>query len=272
MNESQETQARNNVGCVIRLVGRCDVNGANFTHAPPNKATQVDYQFQPRGPPLTYSSYREHAAKQNTLFFIGTFTLWGRFSFGCSRQVQDEHGKSALIAFLSFLHLVITGSVLSTGKRSLTACWHRKWSMKPGWLSTAPVSSPKTDVASTYSLWCCSQLVAAAEKESVPKKWGIWSGSVLVYACVDPVSAGPSFDCVVLPLTQVEAGWLHGELLGDSTHSEHVPQPRQSPSLLGLLRQAHWSVEQELSLSSELHVLISHVFIYLFSSHECKIL
>lgn len=100
MSESQETQARNNVGCVIRLVGRCDVNGANFMHAPPNKATQVDYQFQPRGPPLTYSSYREHAAKQNTLFFIGTFTLWGRLSFGCSRQVQDEHGKGARVSFL----------------------------------------------------------------------------------------------------------------------------------------------------------------------------
>lgn len=272
MNESQETQERNNVGCVIRLVGRCDVNGANFTHAPPNKATQVDYQFQPRG--LRWlTALIVNTQRNKTHYFLSVpFTLWGRFRFGCSRQVQDEHGKSALIAFLSFLHLVITGSVLSTGKRSLTACWHRRWSMKRGWLSTAPVSSPKTDVASTYSLWCCSQLVAAAEKESVPKKWGIWSGSVLAYACVDPVSAGPSFDCVVLPLTQVEAGWLHGELLGDSTHSEHLPQPRQSPSLLGLLRQAHWSVEQELSLPSELHVLISHVFIYLFISHECKIL
>lgn len=188
--------------------------------------------------------------RNKTHYFLSVPSLCGGdWVSGAADKSRMNMGKVHVLAFLSFLHLVITGSVLSSGKGSLTACWHWRWSMKPGWLSTASVSSPKTDVASTYSLWCCSQSVAAAEKESVPKKWGIWSGFVLAYACVDPVSAGPSFDCVVLPLTQVEAGWLHGELLGDDTHSEHLPQPRQSPSLLGFLRQAHWSVEQELSLS-----------------------
>lgn len=69
----------------------------------------------------------------------------------------------------------------------------------------------------------------------------------------------------MLVLTQVAAGGLHGELLGDAAHSEHLPQPGQSPGLLGLLRQAHWSVEPELSLSLELHVFNSHDGIVIFS-------
>lgn len=70
-----------------------------------------------------------------------------------------------------------------------------------------------------------------------------------------------SSHCVVLLPTQVEAGWLHGELLGDSAHSEHLPQPRQSPSLLGLLREAHRSVEQELCVRHKNRTFSSHMFL-----------
>lgn len=72
--------------------------------------------------------------------------------------------------------------VLHTGKESLRARWHWSRSMRPGWLSTAPVSRPKTDVASPYSLWCCSHSVArCCRKWNGAKNWGIWCGFVLAY-------------------------------------------------------------------------------------------
>lgn len=59
------------------------------------------------------------------------------------------------------------------------------------------------------------------------------------------ISLSLSVLCFVF-VVQVEAGWLPGKLLDDSTHSEHLSQPRQSPSLSGLLCKAHRSVRPRL--------------------------
>lgn len=84
------------------------------------------------------------------------------------------------------------------------------------------------------------------EREIVPK------ASRVMHNCVcpsDSLVASLSSVCAA-PCTQVEASWLHRELPGDPAHDEHLSQPRQSPSLPGILRQTHRSVESELRVKA----------------------
>lgn len=142
-----------------------------------------------------------------------------------------------------------------------------KWSLigteVEGWLSTAPVSSRKTDVASPYPLWCRSHSVASCCRKG---KWCQKLGHLMwICSCLRvhwPSPGWPSSHRVVLfYFTQVKTGWLLGELLCDSAHSEHLPQPRQSPSLPDLLRQAHRSVEQRNFLCLESGTFSPHMFL-----------
>lgn len=103
-----------------------------------------------------------------------------------------------VISLSSLLHLVITASVFSTGKGSLTACWHWRWSIRPCWLSTAPVSTLKNR--------CCIYLLtlmplavcSCGRKARCAKNWGIWSGFVLAYVQYALTRSPPGLPLTVL--------------------------------------------------------------------------
>lgn len=84
------------------------------------------------------------------------------------------------------------------------------------------------------------------EQDIVPKASCVMPNCVCT--CLFPshsLVAAFSSGCAV-PRTQVEASWLHCELPSDPAHHEHLSQPRQSPSLPGILRETHRSVESKL--------------------------
>lgn len=115
-----------NVGWnVVRSVGRCDINSTNFTYAPPNKATSVDYRSHHRG--LRWLTAL--AANQNAVFLLYIYSVWGDWVQKTADKSRMNVGKVHPIASSPFLRLIITGSLLRVGKGSLRARWHWRWSM-----------------------------------------------------------------------------------------------------------------------------------------------
>lgn len=175
----------------------------------------------------------------------------GKVSLGDGRDVQDKHESNGqrrrMLSFSSLdkcttagfmLHAVnVVNSLLVLRCEWDLVCYSGHLLQRPGNRCCLYFPSLMLD-----SIGRCSRV-----KNNVPKKLGalFW---ICVYVCSSVLCLWLS-PCLSLFLSvlrvfvvQVQAGWLHGELLGDSAHWEHLPQPRQSPSLLGLLRKAHRSV------------------------------
>lgn len=159
---------------------------------------------------------------------------------GNGRDDQDKHGT--ILGLCRMLW------------RQWRARWH--WSASETWLLfRTPVAMAWKQMLHILSLLMLVTIGSCCKAKMLPKiRCGALNLSMCMYAhlscAYDWTSACVSLSvlCFVFVM-QVEAGWLPGELLGDSTHSQHLSQPRQSPSLPGLLRKAHRSVQPGLCLA-----------------------
>lgn len=94
-------------------------------------------------------------------------------------------------------------------------------------LFRTPVSSPETDVASTFSLWCWTQIGSCYRVRNGVKKQAMWFEFVFVHVRWSMLSLSFSI-CSVLCVCYAGQGWLTTRWTAGWLHPQWAPVPTKT--------------------------------------------
>lgn len=237
---------------MIHLVGSCDVNSTDgatlHTLLPINLLKWISNATLGASTDLKLLSQTHTKTKH--IIFISSFGLWGKWVWVTAEMSRISMEKGHVISSSSLPKRTTTGFMLLCYCEESEELVGTEACVRPGCYSGHLLAARKQmlHLLSHFDVghnWCCRVRNGAKNRPCDVNLCLCMYVDLSRVSDWAPACLSPSVLCFVFVM-QVEAGWLHGELLGDSAHSEHLSQPRQSPSLLGLLRKAHRSVEPEL--------------------------